>query len=39
VELSGPTCAGRCRHRSQGPDGALYVADEGSGMIYRVTPN
>jgi glucose/arabinose dehydrogenase len=33
-----PTFAGRFRHVSQGPDGALYVADEGGGMIYRVTP-
>lgn len=33
-----PTVAGRFRHISLGPDGALYVADEGSGMIYRVTP-
>jgi glucose/arabinose dehydrogenase len=39
VELSWPTFAGRFRHLSLGPDGALYVADEGSGMIYRVTPN
>jgi glucose/arabinose dehydrogenase len=33
-----PTFAGRFRHVSLGPDGALYVADEGGGMIYRVTP-
>ena len=33
-----PTFAGRFRHISQGPDGALYVADEASGNIYRVTP-
>jgi len=39
VELSWPTFAGRFRHLSLGPDNALYVADEGSGMIYRVTPN
>lgn len=38
VEVSWPTLAGRFRHISQGPDGALYVADEGGGMIYRVTP-
>jgi aldose sugar dehydrogenase len=38
-ELLWPTFAGRFRHLSLGPDGALYVADEGSGMIYRVTPN
>ena len=38
-ELSWPTFAGRFRHLSMGPDNALYVADEASGMIYRVTPN
>ena len=38
-ELSWPTFAGRFRHVSLGPDNALYVADEGGGMIYRVTPN
>ena len=38
-ELSWPTFAGRFRHVSLGPDNALYVADEASGMIYRVTPN
>jgi len=38
-ELLWPTFAGRFRHLSLGPDGALYVADEASGMIYRVTPN
>ena len=38
-ELSWPTFAGRLRHLSLGPDNALYVADEASGMIYRVTPN
>lgn len=38
-EMSWPTFAGRFRHLSIGPDNALYVADEGSGMIYRVTPN
>jgi aldose sugar dehydrogenase len=37
-ELLWPTFAGRFRHVSLGPDGALYVADEGSGMIYRVAP-
>jgi aldose sugar dehydrogenase len=39
VEVQWPTFAGRFRHISLGPDGALYVADEGGGMIYRVTPN
>lgn len=38
-ELLWPTFAGRFRHLSLGPDGSLYVADEASGMIYRVTPN
>lgn len=38
-EVQWPTFAGRFRHLSLGPDGALYVADEGGGMIYRVTPN
>ena len=38
-EVLWPTFAGRFRHLSAGPDGALYVADEASGMIYRVTPN
>lgn len=38
-ELSWPTFAGRLRHVSLGPDNALYVADEASGMIYRVSPN
>ncbi len=37
-ELQWPTFAGRFRHLSLGPDGALYVADEASGNIYRVTP-
>jgi len=37
-EIQWPTFAGRFRHVSLGPDGALYVADEGGGMIYRVTP-
>lgn len=37
-EVSWPTLAGRFRHISQGPDGALYIAEEGGGMIYRVTP-
>lgn len=38
-ELLWSTFAGRFRHLSLGPDGALYVADEASGMIYRVTPH
>ncbi|MBM3336184.1 MAG: PQQ-dependent sugar dehydrogenase [Betaproteobacteria bacterium] len=38
-ELQWPTFAGRFRHLSLGPDGALYVADEASGNIWRVTPN
>ncbi len=37
-EMQWPTFAGRLRHVSQGPDGALYVADESSGNIYRVMP-
>lgn len=37
-EVQWPTFAGRFRHMSTGPDGTLYVADEGGGMIYRVTP-
>ncbi|MBU3694534.1 MAG: PQQ-dependent sugar dehydrogenase [Rhodocyclaceae bacterium] len=37
-ELSWPTAAGRLRHLISGPDGALYVGDEASGNIYRVTP-
>jgi glucose/arabinose dehydrogenase len=37
-ELQWPTFAGRFRHLSSGPDGALYVADESSGNIYRVAP-
>ena len=37
-ELQWPTFAGRFRHLSLGPDGALYVGDEASGNIYRVTP-
>lgn len=37
-ELQWPTFAGRFRHLSLGPDGALYIADEASGNIYRVTP-
>lgn len=37
-ELSWPTFAGRFRHVSLGPDNMLYVADEASGMIYRVRP-
>lgn len=39
VEMAWPTAAGRLRHLSLGPDGALYVADEASGNIYRVTPS
>jgi len=38
TEMNWPTFAGRLRHLSSGPDGALYVADEASGNIYRVTP-
>jgi glucose/arabinose dehydrogenase len=38
-EVLWPTFAGRFRHLSLGPDGALYVADEAAGMIYKVTPN
>jgi glucose/arabinose dehydrogenase len=38
-EVAWPTVAGRFRHLSLGPDGALYVADEAAGMIYKVTPN
>jgi len=38
-ELLWPTFAGRFRHLSLDHDGALYVADEASGMIYKVTPN
>jgi len=38
-ELMWPTFAGRFRHLTLGPDGDLYVADEASGMIYRVSPN
>lgn len=37
-EVSWPTLSGRFRHVSQGPDGAIYIAEEGGGMIYRVTP-
>jgi aldose sugar dehydrogenase len=37
-ELMWPTFAGRFRHLSLGPDGALYVGDEAANMIYRVTP-
>jgi glucose/arabinose dehydrogenase len=37
-EMQWPTFAGRLRHLSAGPDGALYVADESSGNIYRVAP-
>jgi glucose/arabinose dehydrogenase len=38
-EMLWPTFAGRFRHLSLGPDGALYVGDEAANMIYRVTPN
>lgn len=38
-ELLRPTFAGRFRHLSLGPDNALYVANDASGMIHRVTPN
>ena len=38
-ELLWPTFAGRFRHLSLDTNGALYVADEASGMIYKVTPN
>ncbi|MSQ65322.1 MAG: PQQ-dependent sugar dehydrogenase [Limnohabitans sp.] len=38
-ELMWPTFAGRFHHVSLRPDGALYIADEASGNIYRVTPN
>ncbi len=37
-ELLWPTFAGRLRHLTTGPDGDLFVADEASGMIYRVSP-
>lgn len=37
-KMNWPTAAGRLRHISQGADGALYVADESSGNIYRVMP-
>jgi glucose/arabinose dehydrogenase len=33
-----PTFAGRFRHLSLDHDGNLYVADEASGMIYKVSP-
>ena len=36
--LSWPGVAGRFRHLTLGPDGALYVGDEAANMIYRVTP-
>lgn len=39
VEMQWPTFAGRFRALEMGPDGDLYVADEGNGIIYRVTPN
>ena len=38
-ELLWPTFAGRFRHLSLDYQGNLYVADEASGMIYKVTPN
>jgi len=37
-QMSWPTFAGRLRHVTLGPDGSLYVADEASGNIYRITP-
>ena len=37
-ELAWPAVAGRFRHLTLGPDGALYVGDEAANMIYRVTP-
>ncbi len=37
--LQWPTFAGRFRSLVQGPDGNLYVADEGNNVIWRVTPN
>ena len=37
-ELLWPTFAGRFRHVSLDHQGNLYVADEASGMIYKVTP-
>ena len=37
-ELLWPTFAGRFRHVSLDQQGNLYVADEASGMIYKVTP-
>jgi len=37
--LPWPTFAGRFRSLVQGPDGKLYVADEGNNVIWRVTPN
>ena len=37
-ELLWPTFAGRFRHLSLDHQGNLYVADEASGMIYKVTP-
>ncbi len=39
TEMQWPTFAGRFRSVVMGPDGDLYVADEGNGMIYRVSPN
>ena len=37
-ELIWPTFAGRFRHVSLDHQGNLYVADEASGMIYKVSP-
>ena len=37
-ELLWPTFAGRFRHVSLDHQGNLYVADEASGMIYKVSP-
>jgi len=37
-ELLWPTFAGRFRHVSLDQQGNLYVADEASGMIYKVSP-
>ena len=37
-ELLWPTFAGRFRHLSLDHQGNLYVADEASGMIYKVSP-
>jgi aldose sugar dehydrogenase len=37
--LQWPTFAGRFRAVVLGPDGDLYVADEGNNVIWRVKPN